>query len=92
MHFGALITIAAALGNVAAAGFLLMAFQRVFLSSSKERNSLEIERTTKMEWLLASLILLTLLGVGFFTETWLELMDKSLAQISANFDSVAAHD
>jgi NADH-quinone oxidoreductase subunit M len=92
MHFGALITIAAALGNVAAAGFLLMAFQRVFLSSSKERNSLEIERTTKMEWLLASLILLTLLGVGFFTETWLELIDKSLAQISANFDSVAAHD
>jgi len=92
MHFGALVTIVAALGNVAAAGFLLMAFQRVFLSSSKESNSLEIERTTKMEWLLASLILLTLLGLGFFTETWLELIDTSLAQISAHFDSVAAHD
>jgi len=92
MHFGALVTIVAALGNVAAAGFLLMAFQRVFLSSSKESNSLEIERTTKMEWLLASLILLTLLGLGFFTETWLELIDRSLAQISAHFDSVAAHD
>jgi len=92
MHFGALVTIAAALGNVAAAGFLLMAFQRVFLSTHKECNQLQIERTTKMEWLLASLILLTLLGVGFFTETWLELIDKSLAGISANFDSVAAHD
>jgi NADH-quinone oxidoreductase subunit M len=92
MHFGALVTIAAALGNVAAAGFLLMAFQRVFLSTSKESNQLQIERTTKMEWLLASLILLTLLGVGFFTETWLELIDKTLAGISANFDTVAAHD
>jgi len=92
MHFGALVTIAAALGNVAAAGFLLMAFQRVFLSTSKEGNQLQIERTTKMEWLLAGLILLTLLGVGFFTETWLELIDKSLAGISANFDTVATHD
>ncbi|RUM92701.1 MAG: NADH-quinone oxidoreductase subunit L [Thiothrix sp.] len=92
MHFGALVTIAAALGNVAAAGFLLMAFQRVFLSTSKESNPLQIERTTKMEWLLAGLILLTLLGLGFFTETWLELIDKSLAGISVNFDTVAAHD
>jgi NADH:ubiquinone oxidoreductase subunit 4 (subunit M) len=34
--FGALSTVAAALGNVAAAGFLLWAFQRAFLSQGKQ--------------------------------------------------------
>ncbi|MBA1332231.1 NADH-quinone oxidoreductase subunit L, partial [Candidatus Endoriftia persephone str. Guaymas] len=49
-RFGALVTIAAALGNVAAAGFLLWAFQRSFLAPQDETQAaLKVEPTSPVE-------------------------------------------
>ncbi len=81
MHrYGALVTIAAALGNVVAAGFLLWAFQRAFLTKRPEGGR-EVERVNRAEVMLALLILISLLGTGFYSEPWLELIDMSLVNL-----------
>jgi NADH-quinone oxidoreductase subunit M len=85
MHrFGALITIAAALGNVVAAGFLLWAFQRAFLATQgEETERTQVERATWAETLLAATVVIVLLGNGFYSEPWIELVEKSLEGLSA---------
>lgn len=79
-HYGALLTIAAALGNVVAAGFLLWAFQRAFLGPLPEgAHGQSIERIGRAELLVVGLVLAVLLGAGFYSEPWLELIDQPLA-------------
>ncbi|PVV26807.1 MAG: hypothetical protein B6D74_00545 [gamma proteobacterium symbiont of Ctena orbiculata] len=87
-RFGALTTIAAALGNVVAAGFLLWAFQRAFLSQQPEgvRYSV-IEKTSGLEKLVAVLMLLTLLVAGFESEPMMVLVDKSFVGLEALYSS-----
>jgi NADH-quinone oxidoreductase subunit M len=81
MHrYGALVTIAAALGNVVAAGFLLWAFQRAFLAAKPERMR-EIPPTNRVEALVSVIIIFCLLGAGFYSEPWLELVDMSLVNL-----------
>jgi len=78
-RYGALLTIAAALGNVVAAGFLLFAFQRAFLAQATDEKfrSRTIERANGLEWILAAMTIVILLLAGFFTEPWLEVLDHS---------------
>lgn len=70
--FGALAAVAAALGNVAAAGFLLWAFQRAFLSHGKQ-DAPDVDRTMPVEYLVCGVALAAMLTIGFFTEPWLHL-------------------
>lgn len=84
-RFGAMLTIAAALGNVAAAGFLLWAFQRAFLAPRSEDLPGQIESTSWPERAIAGALVLVLLGAGFYSEPWLELVDAPLAHLSALF-------
>ncbi len=90
-EFGALVTVAAALGNVVAAGFLLWAFQRAFLTPrpSGEGSSRAIPHTTGTERVVAGMMLLTLLLAGFFSEPWLELIETPLQLIESRFDHPA---
>jgi len=86
-RFGALLTIAAALGNVVAAGFLLWAFQRAFLSPrNPDARPLVVQAATPMELFVAGAVIVVLLGAGFYLEPWLELVDTSLESLSAQFD------
>lgn len=76
---GALVTIAAALGNVFAAGFLLWAFQRAFLTPRQNKApEAVLETTTPHERLVSLLLILVLVVVGFYSEPWLELIDAPL--------------
>ncbi len=85
-RFGALVTIAAALGNVIAAGFLLWAFQRAFLAPRNEAlPKVSIERISGPELLVSGLVVAVLLGTGFYTQPWLELIETPLAQLGALF-------
>ncbi len=82
-RFGALVTIAAALGNVVAAGFLLWAFQRAFLAPQDETQPVKkVKPTTGLERLVAGVMILILLGAGFYSEPWLDLIEKSLQGLS----------
>jgi NADH-quinone oxidoreductase subunit M len=70
--FGALPTIATALGNVVAAGFLLWAFQRAFLAPRpRDLPAARIARTARMEYFVGGATLLVLLAAGFYPEPWL---------------------
>ncbi|MCW8928968.1 MAG: NADH-quinone oxidoreductase subunit M [Gammaproteobacteria bacterium] len=78
-RFGALVTIAAALGNVVAAGFLLWAFQRAFLSQKIGTwHKKAIKPASRSEEILAATIILTLVTTGFYTEPWLGLIENSM--------------
>jgi NADH-quinone oxidoreductase subunit M len=84
--FGALSTVAAALGNVAAAGFLLWAFQRAFLSPAGKGGAPDVDKTQVMEYLVCGIALLALLTIGFFTEPWLYLTDVVSQSMAARFE------
>jgi NADH-quinone oxidoreductase subunit M len=84
--FGALPTVAAALGNVVAAGFLLYAFQRAFLAPRPDaEKGVAIERVLPMEYLVASIMLLVLLGTGFYLEPWQKLVEVSMQTLAVRF-------
>jgi NADH-quinone oxidoreductase subunit M len=83
-RFGGLVTIAAALGNVLAAGFLLWAFQRAFLAPSPGGKPYrDVQRITAAELLVTGMVVFVLLAAGFYTEPWLELIDMPLKNLSS---------
>ena len=88
-EFGALATIAAALGNVAAAAFLLWAFQRAFLAPLDESTQHHhIAPASRMERSIAIMMIVILLGTGFYSEPWLELIEHSFDGLSAQYQHV----
>lgn len=83
--FGALPTVAAALGNVIAAGFLLWAFQKAFLSPPLE-NAPEIEPVHGLEYVVGGIVVAVLLIAGFFPEPWLHLTEVAAGAIAGPFE------
>lgn len=85
-RYGALLTIASALGNVLAAGFLLLAFQRAFLARGPESlQGQALERATPMETTLAFVVIALQLVAGFYLEPWLELVEAPLNALGKGF-------
>jgi len=89
-RFGALPTVATALGNVAAAGFLLWAFQKAFIAQRLPGASVEtLERTLPMEVLVGGLAVAVLLLAGFYFETWLNLIEVATQTMALRFGGSA---
>lgn len=85
-RFGALPTVAAALGNVVAAGFLLWAFQRAFLAPPPVgRGDGAVERASTMEWFIAGLLVVVMLTAGFHMAPWLDLVDAPMRALAGRF-------
>ena len=85
-RYGALLTIASAIGNVLAAGFLLLAFQRAFLARRPDAlPDYVLERTTRTEMALALVVIVLQLVAGFYLEPWLELVEAPLNALSERF-------
>jgi NADH-quinone oxidoreductase subunit M len=83
-RFGALITVVAALGNVIAAGFLLWAFQRAFLTPRESpATATYLEKTNWMERAVAIILLLVLITTGFHSDPWLNLIETPLEGLHA---------
>ena len=83
-QFGALSTVATALGNVAAAGFLLWAFQKAFLSPHRDGGH-DVDHTLPMEYVVCGVALAAMLAIGFFTEPWLHLTETASQAAAARF-------
>jgi NADH-quinone oxidoreductase subunit M len=78
-EFGALPTVGAALANVAAAGFLLWAFQRAFLSPLPSwLPQHKLAAATLRENFVALTVMLVVLGAGFFMAPWMDLVEAPL--------------
>jgi NADH-quinone oxidoreductase subunit M len=89
--FGAPVTIAAAMGNIMAAGFLLRAFQRTFLGSLPEQSLIQHWDTQPpllAEKVLASTMIIAILGIGFYSLPWLILIESPLKGISELFPAL----
>lgn len=84
-RLGALVTVAAALGNVMAAGFLLWAFQRAFLSPRADGAASAVEPTGRMEYLIAGTMMTVLLVTGFYMTPWLDLIAAPMQALSLRF-------
>lgn len=85
-RLGALLTVTVALGNVAAAGFLLWAFQRAFLAPRSATSRVgAIERTLPMEYLVAGIAIAVLLIAGFYLEPWMKLVEVPLHTLAERF-------
>lgn len=88
MHrFGALITIAAALGNVASAGFLLWSFQRIFfaLPGDGAKPVKQVDRINMLEIFLVVALIGVQLTAGFYAEPWLRLMEQTSRTMAAPY-------
>ena len=85
-RFGAVVTIAAALGNLVAAGFLLRAFQQAFLGQTPaDTKRWDTSPTYTAEILMASIVMLVIIGVGFYSAPWTTLIAPSVEGLSALF-------
>jgi len=91
-EFGALITIAAALGNVTAAGFLLFAFQKAFLTEPDCDTSKWNKKPARLtEQAITITVIIVILGMGFFSDLWLDLFDHALDGLSALYGNRGGH-
>lgn len=91
VRFGALPTVAAALGNVVAAGFLLYAFQRAFLAPRPSGQRVAVERSNPQELLIAFVVVSVLLAAGFYLEPWLQLVEAALDNLAALYAPPVPH-
>lgn len=87
-RFGALTTVAAALGNVVVAGFLLWAFQRAFLAPVPAGRRVAVERPTSMELAIAGVLVVVMLYAGFRMEPLLMLVDAPARALGLRFGHV----
>lgn len=81
--------IAVAVGNVLTAAFLLYAFQRIFLTRKRETSRRLLHNQPHLaETVLTALICLILLGVGFYVEPWLDLIEATTLQLAEPYRSL----
>ena len=91
-QFGALVTIAAALGNVVAAGFLLYAFQKAFLSEPVVDTSQWDKSPARLtEHAITLTVIIVILAMGFFSDLWMNLLDHELDGLAALYGNRGVH-
>ena len=90
-RFGALGTIAMALGNLVAASFLLKAFQKAFLGQAPAGTShWDTSPTYPAETFMASIVMLVIVGVGFYSAPWTALIAESVKGLTDLFPGLNA--
>lgn len=89
-RFGALVTVAAALGNLVAAGFLLRSFQRAFLAQpGGNTNRWDTSPTHPAETLMAGIVITVTVVAGFYSAPWLELIEQPVNGLSSLFAAMS---
>ncbi|MBF0609751.1 MAG: NADH-quinone oxidoreductase subunit L [Magnetococcales bacterium] len=84
-RFGALETIAAALSNVVAAGFLLWSFQRIFMATPAQPRSHPVAKATSAEIFLATLMIVVLLAAGYLSGGWLKMVENTSTTLTTPY-------
>ncbi len=85
--YGWLVSIAILIGNVLTAALLLRAFQQIFISVSKRTQKpfifsphISIPPSPRNERIIAIVICILLIGIGFNTAPWLHIIDQSASR------------
>lgn len=90
---GWLIAIAILVGNVLAAGFLLWAFQRLFIANPKRfvQPYSSIHHPVLQERIIALAICGLLVATGFYTTPWLKFIDQEASEIGEHYPEHHSH-
>ncbi|MGB3915947.1 MULTISPECIES: complex I subunit 4 family protein [Thiothrix] len=84
--FGAVVTVAAALGNLVAAGFLLRAFQQAFLATpGVDTRRWDTNPAYPAEQLMAGIVMLVTVAVGFYSAPWIALIEQPISGLAGVF-------
>lgn len=79
-------------GSVLSAAFLLWAFQRAFLAERKDAALHPKEfKLSLQELLLVGTLCSLLLGMGFYSEPWLKIVEASLSYLAEQYETSNVH-
>ncbi len=86
-EYGWLLAIAILVGNLLSAGFLLWAFQRMFMAAPKRAAQPYscTHHPVRTERIIAAMICLLLIGTGFYTTPWLNFIDQDATEIGKQY-------
>lgn len=97
-NFGWAVSIAILIGNVLTAALLLRAFQQIFIAAPK-RYQLEVKPSFRSsiapsirnEGIIAAVICTLLIGIGFYTTPWLQIIDQNINSLSSYHSTTSSH-
>nr|WP_281383646.1 NADH-quinone oxidoreductase subunit M [Candidatus Competibacter phosphatis] len=81
------VAIVAASGNVLAAGYLLWAYQRIFLARNPKGVTLPLVDLRSRELIVAGLLCAVLIGVGLYADPWIETISEAVEQVARVFEA-----
>jgi proton-translocating NADH-quinone oxidoreductase chain M len=85
------VAIVAASGNVLAAGYLLWAYQRIFLARNPQGATLSVTDLRSWELIVAGLLCAMIVGVGLYADPWIETISGAVEQVARVFERDAGH-
>jgi len=97
-NFGWTVSIAILIGNVLTAALLLRAFQQIFIAAPKRYQSevklsfqSSIAPSVRNEGIIAAVICTLLVGIGFYTTPWLQIIDQNINSFSSYHSTTSSH-
>ncbi|MBL8258747.1 MAG: NADH-quinone oxidoreductase subunit M [Candidatus Competibacteraceae bacterium] len=84
--FGWGVATVAASGNVLAAGYLLWAYQRIFLARNPKIASLKLTDLRNRELIMAALLCAVMIGVGLYADPWIRMIGESVENVAGLFE------
>ncbi len=98
-NFGWFVAIAILIGNVLTAALLLRAFQQIFIAAPKRyqpetKSSFQSSTapSVRNEGIIAAIICTLLIGIGFYTTPWLQIIDQNLDSFSSYHSTIYHHE
>ena len=77
----------AAAGNVLAAGYLLWAYQRIFLARSPKRRMATLADLRGRERVMAGLLCAVMIGVGLYADPWIRMISAAVDRVAARVEA-----
>jgi NADH-quinone oxidoreductase subunit M len=89
-RYGWLVVAAILLGNLLAAGLLLRAFQQMFIAAPKRflQPHSSAQQPARKEQIIAVVICALLIGTGFYTTPWVNVIDQNVMASMHELDAV----
>lgn len=81
----------AASGNVLAAGYLLWAYQRIFLTRNSKVSSRPLTDLRNRELIMAGLLCLVMIGVGLYADPWIKMIGEAVENVAKVFGVGSGH-
>ncbi len=81
----------AASGNVLAAGYLLWAYQRIFLARNPKVSSRPLTDLRNRELIMAGLLCLVMIGVGLYADPWIKMIGGAVENVAQSFEAGGGH-